>query len=165
MPTVVKNNHLRNFWYLILQVPMFWWTHQATTWGLLTLVRRPGWWASPLCLENSRVNSRAPLPSWLLRSVVSVPAPKKLILSPILSHLSNHFLSWWESAQVLRGDNYGRSCDIWSLGCLIIEMATGKPPWGASDVSNHLALIFRVNPNSISLNWDCLEISVEPYSQ
>ena len=47
--------------------------------------------------------------------------------------------------QVLRGDNYGRSCDIWSLGCLIIEMGTGKPPWGASDVSNHLALIFRVS--------------------
>ena len=46
--------------------------------------------------------------------------------------------------EVLRGDSYGRSCDIWSLGCSIIEMATGKPPWGASDVSNHLALIFRV---------------------
>ena len=46
--------------------------------------------------------------------------------------------------EVLRGDSYGRSCDIWSLGCCIIEMATGKPPWGASDVSNHLALIFRV---------------------
>jgi serine/threonine protein kinase len=37
-----------------------------------------------------------------------------------------------------------RSCDIWSVGCCIIEMATAKPPWGASDVSNHLALIFRV---------------------
>ena len=46
--------------------------------------------------------------------------------------------------EVLRGDNYGRSCDIWSIGCCIIEMATSKPPWGASDVSNHLALIFRV---------------------
>jgi len=46
--------------------------------------------------------------------------------------------------EVLRGDSYGRSCDIWSVGCCIIEMATTKPPWGASDVSNHLALIFRV---------------------
>ena len=52
--------------------------------------------------------------------------------------------------QVLRGDNYGRTCDIWSLGCLIIEMATGKPPWGASDVSNHLALIFRVSHRLMS---------------
>jgi len=46
--------------------------------------------------------------------------------------------------EVLRGDSYGRTCDIWSVGCCIIEMATGKPPWGASDVSNHLALIFRI---------------------
>jgi len=46
--------------------------------------------------------------------------------------------------EVLRGDSYGRSCDIWSVGCCIIEMATTKPPWGASDVSNHLALIFRI---------------------
>ena len=38
-----------------------------------------------------------------------------------------------------------RSCDIWSVGCCIIEMATARQPWGASDVSNHLALIFRVS--------------------
>ena len=46
--------------------------------------------------------------------------------------------------EVLRGESYGRSCDIWSLGCCLIEMATAKPPWNASDVSNHLALIYKV---------------------
>lgn len=46
--------------------------------------------------------------------------------------------------QVLRGENYGRGCDVWSVGCCLIEMATTKPPWNANDISNHLALIFKV---------------------
>ena len=46
--------------------------------------------------------------------------------------------------EVLRGESYGRACDIWSLGCCLIEMATANPPWNASDVSNHLALIYKV---------------------
>ncbi|XP_067679391.1 mitogen-activated protein kinase kinase kinase 1-like isoform X1 [Haliotis asinina] len=46
--------------------------------------------------------------------------------------------------EVLRGENYGRACDVWSVGCCMIEMATTKPPWNAPDVSNHLALIFKI---------------------
>ncbi|WAR24323.1 M3K1-like protein, partial [Mya arenaria] len=46
--------------------------------------------------------------------------------------------------EVLRGENYGRACDVWSVGCCLIEMATTKPPWNANDISNHLALIFKI---------------------
>ena len=46
--------------------------------------------------------------------------------------------------ETLRGENYGRSCDIWSVGCVVIEMLTCKPPWGQSNLSNHLAMIFKV---------------------
>ncbi|KAL4235520.1 Mitogen-activated protein kinase kinase kinase 1 [Mactra antiquata] len=46
--------------------------------------------------------------------------------------------------EVLRGETYGRACDVWSVGCCLIEMATTKPPWNAHDISNHLALIFRI---------------------
>ncbi|KAM5264548.1 mitogen-activated protein kinase kinase kinase 1 [Ctenodactylus gundi] len=46
--------------------------------------------------------------------------------------------------EVLRGQQYGRSCDVWSVGCAIIEMACAKPPWNAEKHSNHLALIFKI---------------------
>ncbi|XP_075039478.1 mitogen-activated protein kinase kinase kinase 1-like isoform X2 [Mixophyes fleayi] len=46
--------------------------------------------------------------------------------------------------EVLRGQQYGRSCDVWSVGCSIIEMSCAKPPWNAEKHSNHLALIFKI---------------------
>ncbi|XP_058846331.1 mitogen-activated protein kinase kinase kinase 1-like isoform X1 [Acipenser ruthenus] len=46
--------------------------------------------------------------------------------------------------EVLRGLQYGRSCDVWSVGCAIIEMSCAKPPWNAEKHSNHLALIFKI---------------------
>ncbi|PKU33704.1 mitogen-activated protein kinase kinase kinase 1 [Limosa lapponica baueri] len=44
---------------------------------------------------------------------------------------------------VLRGQQYGRSCDVWSVGCVVIEMACAELPWNAEKHSNHLALIFK----------------------
>ena len=47
--------------------------------------------------------------------------------------------------QVVRGEHYGRSCDVWSVGCCIIQMATGRPPWNATGSTNKFALIYKVS--------------------
>jgi mitogen-activated protein kinase kinase kinase 1 len=46
--------------------------------------------------------------------------------------------------EVVRGDHYGRRCDVWSIGCVVIQMATGSPPWGAKEATNSYALIYKV---------------------
>ena len=44
--------------------------------------------------------------------------------------------------EVITQKGYGRSADIWSLGCVIIEMTTGKRPW--SEMENMHQIMFKV---------------------
>lgn len=37
---------------------------------------------------------------------------------------------------------HGRAADIWSLGCVVIEMSTGKRPW--YDLENSAQIMFKV---------------------
>lgn len=36
---------------------------------------------------------------------------------------------FWMSPEMSKGEYHSYPTDIWSFGCLLIEMATGKPPW------------------------------------
>ncbi|KAK4378715.1 hypothetical protein RND71_000577 [Anisodus tanguticus] len=50
----------------------------------------------------------------------------------------------WMAPEILRNEELDFSADIWSLGCTIIEMATGKTPWGGDICTNHLAAVLKI---------------------
>ena len=36
---------------------------------------------------------------------------------------------YWMAPEVAKGKGYSAKVDIWSLGCLLLEMLTGQQPW------------------------------------
>lgn len=47
----------------------------------------------------------------------------------------------WMAPEVVRNHDLDFAADIWSLGCTIIEMATGRPPWVAA---NPMAALLKI---------------------
>lgn len=50
----------------------------------------------------------------------------------------------WMAPEVVQCDGYGAGADIWSLGCVVLEMKTGKQPWGGC-FDNPMAALFAIS--------------------
>ena len=49
---------------------------------------------------------------------------------------------YWMAPEVIKQTGHGKQADIWSVGCTIVEMATGKPPW--SEFNTHVSVLFHI---------------------
>lgn len=50
----------------------------------------------------------------------------------------------WMPPEVITQTKYGYSADIWSFGCTVLEMASGKIPWSEYDFDNPVAAILKI---------------------
>eukprot|EP00802_Teleaulax_amphioxeia_P009351 Tamp_09367.p1 GENE.Tamp_09367~~Tamp_09367.p1 ORF type:complete len:589 (+),score=101.45 Tamp_09367:209-1975(+) len=50
------------------------------------------------------------------------------------------------SPEVILEQRYSKKSDIWSVGCTVLQMATGNPPF--SEFSNHIAALFHITAST-----------------
>eukprot|EP00741_Cyanophora_paradoxa_P001846 tig00000507_g1789.t1 len=71
-------------------------------------------------------------------------ASKKLaeIMTISDGHKSLRGTPYWMAPEVIKQTGHGRQADIWSVGCTVLEMATGKPPW--SQFQSQVSALFHI---------------------
>jgi serine/threonine protein kinase len=62
---------------------------------------------------------------------------------------------YWMAPEVVLRQGHSLSADIWSLGCLVIEMVTGSPPWSNYSKASKEVLNLIATPGNLPLIPDC----------
>lgn len=59
----------------------------------------------------------------------------------VYSYIQSRF---YRSPEVLLGCSYSTEIDMWSLGCILVEMHTGEPLFSGQDEGDHIVKIFEL---------------------
>lgn len=49
---------------------------------------------------------------------------------------------YYMAPEVIKQSGHGKQADIWSVGCTVYEMFTGKPPW--CDIEDQVSAMFHI---------------------
>jgi mitogen-activated protein kinase kinase kinase len=81
---------------------------------------------------------------------------------------------FWMAPEVVRskGRGYSAKVDVWSLGCVVLEMFAGRRPWGKEEAVHAMYKLGKLNeappipddvsqnitPKALSFMWDCFQM-------
>lgn len=69
----------------------------------------------------------------------------------------------WTAPEMPTGQ-YDNRVDIWSLGCVVIEMASGKPPWDEMHFENQFRALYHIgHTQNIPLIPQCLSLLAKEF--
>ncbi|KAF8018801.1 hypothetical protein BT93_H3638 [Corymbia citriodora subsp. variegata] len=91
----------------------------------------------------------------------------------------------WMAPEVIRGECQGSPSDVWSLGCAVVEMVTGRPPWEdhgvdtltrigySSEMPEHPAQLSKLGRDFLEkclrrdpeARWSCDQLLQHPFLQ
>jgi len=73
---------------------------------------------------------------------------------PVRSFTHEVVTLWYRSPEVLLGSrHYSTPIDLWSVGCIFAEMASGKPLFPGKNAKNQLMKIFRILGTPTLSDW------------
>jgi serine/threonine protein kinase len=95
--------------------------------------------------EQSLLNTVTGTPYFMAPEVMEEDGYGRKVCPPSLRHPPLQL----EQTEAEMATNHAKTdgcvqADIWSMGCTVLEMVTGKPPWAGLRFSNMHALLFHV---------------------
>ena len=59
----------------------------------------------------------------------------------------------WMAPEVINQKKYGRKADIWSFGCTVLEMLTGKNPWSNLQIDNYIQALYQIGKSELNPDY------------
>ena len=73
---------------------------------------------------------------------------------PLCTYTHEVITLWYRAPEILLGEkHYTPAVDVWSVGCIVIEMAVGKSPFRGDSEATQLQKIFSVLGTPNELTW------------